>query len=518
VAISRLTSRGSEVRSRVTRTARQPFLLWSLLRRPAGLANQMRWFLGVTTLVSLLCTFPAALALSSPTGRCLVSPATLGLIACWGHRYHRRSAPVSVDAGEAISTGLFLAASPIPDMAFGFLFMAIWLRAMCGTTRLFIRYVAFIVTALVSGLAFWSRVPGHHGSPDWRILLILPLLVLVSIAGRYLALSLFAREQAQSRDVVLIKLGAQLLAVDSRSRVAAIGLSAAAQICACTPGLGVALLVEAGAGLAVVRQVGCSLTVPPLLTWPVAASLDHDGELTSAGNWEKEVAAAVGLHGSWRLLPIPGEACTWIRIGASGQLSPEVVGAFESLINQVGLALRNVAAFESLTAEASTDGLTGLVNRATFERRVLSALATGGPTSILYVDLDGFKAINDDLGHAAGDEVLQRIAKRLRRNVRPRDICARLGGDEFAVLLPATELAVAQDVAERLAVLLSAPITISGHSLDVGASIGVAVGGSDAAELIRAADQAMYAAKRRRREGVGPAQVAGASMTVHADA
>jgi diguanylate cyclase (GGDEF)-like protein len=517
VATSRSTSRGSEVRSRVTPTVWQPFLSWSLLRRPGGVANQMRWFLGATTLVSLLSTFPAALALASPLARYLLVPATLTLIACWGHRYHRRSAPAWLDVCEATSTGLFLAASPIPDMAFGFLFMAIWLRAMCGTTRRFIPYVALIMTALASGLALWSRIPGHHGPTDWRILLILPLLVLVSIAGRYLALSQFAREQAQRRDVVLIRLGAQLLAADSRSRVAAIGLSAARQICACTPGLGAALVVETDVGLTVVRKVGCALTLPPLVFRPVASPVGRDGDLTF-GIPEDDGVADVELRGRWRRLPIPGQPGQWILVGASGRLSPEAVGAFESLINQVGLAMRNVAALESLTAEASTDGLTGLVNRATFERRAMSALATGAPTAILYVDLDGFKAINDDLGHAAGDEVLQHIAKRLRRNVRPRDMCARLGGDEFAVLLPATELALAQDVAGRLAGLLSAPMTICDHHVAIGASIGVAVGGSDAAELIRAADQAMYAAKRRRREAVSPATVAGVCATAHADA
>ncbi len=510
MATSRSTSRGREVRSRVTPTAHQPFVPWSLLRRPGGAANQMRWFLGATTLVSLLSTFPAALALSSPTARSLLLPATLALIACWGHRYHRRSVPAWLDACEAIATGVFLAASPIPDMAFAFLFMAIWLRAMCGTTRPFIRYVALIVMALPSGMALWPRIPGHHGPPDWRVLLIVPLVVLVSIAGRYLALSQFAREQAQRRDVVLIRLGVQLLAADSRSRIAAIGLSAATKICAETPGLTAGMLVDAEAGLTVVRQVGCKYPLPPRLLRPVTAAPDHDGDLASVGRRGTDVTTAVGLDGSWRRLPIPGQPGQWILIGSSGRLSQEAVGAFASLINQVGLALRNVAALETLTAEASTDGLTGLLNRAAFERRVLSALTTGAPTAILYVDLDGFKAINDDLGHPAGDEVLQHIAKRLRHNVRPRDICARLGGDEFAVLLPATELAVAQDVARRLA-LLSAPMTISGHTVDIGASIGVAHGGSDAAELIRAADQAMYAAKRARREDIGPAQVARAS-------
>jgi diguanylate cyclase (GGDEF)-like protein len=131
------------------------------------------------------------------------------------------------------------------------------------------------------------------------------------------------------------------------------------------------------------------------------------------------------------------------------------------------------------------------------------------------VDLDRFKDINDDLGHSAGDDVLRHIAARLRDNVRPGDVCARLGGDEFAVLLPATLLDRAEEVAHRLVGLLSAPMIICGQPMCVGASVGVATGDSGPVELIAAADRAMYVAKRARLSKAGRAHVAITSKTVH---
>jgi diguanylate cyclase (GGDEF)-like protein len=152
---------------------------------------------------------------------------------------------------------------------------------------------------------------------------------------------------------------------------------------------------------------------------------------------------------------------------------------------------------------AYQDALTGLANRPRLMDRLeqLIALArrSDQPVSVLLMDLDRFKYVNDALGHQKGDVVLQEVARRLTMLLRDSDTVARLGGDEFAALLPRTASAEAQKVASKVAAALDRPIEIEGQNVDVGASIGIATfpeHGDDAATLLREADVAMYAAKR----------------------
>jgi diguanylate cyclase (GGDEF)-like protein len=157
------------------------------------------------------------------------------------------------------------------------------------------------------------------------------------------------------------------------------------------------------------------------------------------------------------------------------------------------LTVRDDAARQDLRRRATHDPLTGLANRALLHERI--AAGTGEAT-LLYIDLDGFKPINDRLGHAAGDEVLRLVARRLERCVRAeQDTVARLGGDEFAVLVRDG----ADDVAERVRAAFAMPFTVSGEQLAVGASVGVASGFADADELLAEADRAMYAIKLQGR-------------------
>ena len=159
-----------------------------------------------------------------------------------------------------------------------------------------------------------------------------------------------------------------------------------------------------------------------------------------------------------------------------------------------------------LTERAVRDPLTGLANRALLEERLRTALArdarSGDTTGVLFLDLDGFKGVNDRHGHAVGDAVLRAVAQRLVGVVRPSDTVARLGGDEFVVLVEGASPEALGRLSERLQEAVVAPVRVGALSLEVGASVGSALsrgGADDPAGLLSAADARMYEAKRTSR-------------------
>jgi diguanylate cyclase (GGDEF)-like protein len=148
--------------------------------------------------------------------------------------------------------------------------------------------------------------------------------------------------------------------------------------------------------------------------------------------------------------------------------------------------------------QAAHDALTGLANRLLFSDRLRSALKRGVGVTVLFIDLDDFKAVNDSFGHAVGDDLLAAVAARLAAGMRSGDTVARLGGDEFAVLLEEADERAAVQTAERLIAALAVPLALPGTTVTVRASVGIAVTPpetGDVGEVLRNADVAMYAAK-----------------------
>ncbi len=154
---------------------------------------------------------------------------------------------------------------------------------------------------------------------------------------------------------------------------------------------------------------------------------------------------------------------------------------------------------EQLTQQAFQDSLTGLPNRARLLEQLSFALQQrGSSVGLLFLDLDGFKQVNDTFGHDAGDELLRQVARRFSGCLRPSDTLARLGGDEFVVLLPSAGNDDAAAVARRLEACLIEPFVLADGTVTIGASIGVALspaGQFTPEQLVREADSAMYRAK-----------------------
>jgi diguanylate cyclase (GGDEF)-like protein len=193
---------------------------------------------------------------------------------------------------------------------------------------------------------------------------------------------------------------------------------------------------------------------------------------------------------------------------------PRVVGASDLLFmaavaDQVAIALDRSRQFSS---EARTDHLTGLANRREFERIIEREVALAErhnrKLSLMMIDLDNLKRINDRQGHRSGDAALRLVAQQLQRVVRTSDICARLGGDEFGVAMPETDLGRAQEVASRLrAALGEASLAArSPHAVEVSMGLTTWRAGQDWQAAYEVADGELYEDKRRRKAQRSQAQ------------
>ncbi|ROP30604.1 putative bifunctional diguanylate cyclase/phosphodiesterase [Couchioplanes caeruleus] len=253
-------------------------------------------------------------------------------------------------------------------------------------------------------------------------------------------------------------------------------------------------------GPAVSRVLGCR---PASMTGTDLRRRVHPDDLTIAVAHLAEVAAHAGATSTCRvrLAHEDGSYRTLEIVSANLLDEPSVLG----IVSNCRDVTETVRAHERLSYEASHDVLTGLGNRALFSARLTDAVARAGqqPISIVLVDLDDFKTVNDTLGHAVGDGLLVEVGERMRAHVRPTDTVARLGGDEFAILLEGLGGGDVDRVLERIADALAVPVDISGHLLAVRASYGVVDGrgGDDVGDLLRQADIAMYEAKERGEGG-----------------
>lgn len=192
-------------------------------------------------------------------------------------------------------------------------------------------------------------------------------------------------------------------------------------------------------------------------------------------------------------------------------LGPSLLLAVRGHLEPAAIALDNAITFQRVEAQSVTDDLTGLSNsrylNAALRRETKRASRSGRPLSLLFLDLDGFKQVNDTHGHQAGSRTLGEAAQVIRGCARETDVVARFGGDEFALILPDTNQEGATSVATRIRERLRAArfLTSDGLSIQLTASIGVATlpdVAASAEELLKAADTAMYRVKASGKDGI----------------
>jgi diguanylate cyclase (GGDEF)-like protein len=235
----------------------------------------------------------------------------------------------------------------------------------------------------------------------------------------------------------------------------------------------------------------------------------------SHGNWEAVVGPQDGperIHQySWT--PLNGDEKTVGMLGIGAPVAGGQSAKYaECATTMLAVAAQNLISIENLRLAGARDGLTGCFTRAhameVLEGNMRRAARTGLPVSILMIDLDGFKGINDRFGHMPGDAVLSAVADQLHRMLRQSDVRCRLGGDEFLVILPDTPMEDAMRVAESVRHAIEAlQIKSSRGSIAITASIGVAAStggmpGIDVPAFIDRADVALYRAKEAGRNSV----------------
>ena len=474
-------------------------------RRPEGLVEGTRWLFLMLVLVSLLLALPAPLFIThgamSVVG--VAGAVVLGLSAFAG--YLRRSVPLAMDMADAVALLAFTLASPEPTAVFSVVFAALWFRSLYGSGLRSVLRCSLYAAAIVVSVPLWPYAPGHAGGPAFGSLVgAFPTMFLTVVVGRYLIGSVQARELVARVDAVHVSVGSQLLGVIEAVEIRRIAWEAYAGICAAMPGLRVLKVVRVGSDLRVDGAAGGYAHVPATLPAAVLAGSAGDGGTGSPTiHGHEELDDAVGIACEWACLPLPraheehGRA--WLIVGSPRRVPAEALVAVGSVANQITLALRSSEVHQELSAQATLDSLTGLANRTSFNVAVSAAVDStmADGTTVLLIDLDNFKDVNDVFGHSAGDTVLRKVAARLREATRPEDLCARLGGDEFAVLLRGTSAEVAASVAQRIVDSVAAPLQIGVADAYLGASVGVATakGAIDTEQLIRQADVAMYAAK-----------------------
>ncbi len=370
--------------------------------------------------------------------------------------------------------------------------------------------------AAMAGLAVpaIARVQETGDGPVGDLLAVGPVLLLAALPVAYitthLTVEIGAARMAHAHAEGRSRLLAELVAVEGR--LASLELETVAQATteAC------ARLGASASDVHVIdRGVGCRR---------LAGSVGGPSPLPSLDR--RNVTRALRAGARALTLPAPGHhlvlACVanvhpqaWVVRMAlpAGQPADLVAQALEVLCAQVSTCAMNARLHEELQARrrrlawrADHDELTGLENRAAARRRLRRLVQEQPSVWVAFVDLDGFKAINDSLGHDAGDTVLRAVAERFTMALGQQAAPARLGGDEF-LIVPTDPGARPEELLERIERILARPIQVSPErSVRVSASVGHAIyGGDDVDELLTAADDAMYEEKRRRRSQVAAA-------------
>ncbi len=428
---------------------------------------------------------------------------------------------------DVVWTVAVCVAAPSPEQA---PWIVLLIPVIGGVVRSSMSSALFVWVMVFGGYAA-GRITQLDGTDDLvsselsAIVEQLGLILLVAVPAGYQAEQLVSdgRRARRAADLAELRSGLLQHVADVGTQVTRLDADAADAVCGGGRLLGFHHVDAVGwtpSGWIVLGSSSAGdFTVPPLVvSAPVAAGAT--GAAATSPSATRVVPVRTGGHEDLVVLPIDhGDRPVLLRAATAEGVHPSAdqLAALHLLARQASVALRNGELVETLRRmhhdldhQAKHDALTGLPNRTAFASTLDAAVRHPGPlpgaTAVLFLDLDGFKPVNDLLGHEAGDRLLRIVAARLRGAVRADDVVARLGGDEFTVVMRRSGEEEVLAAARRLVDVVAEPVALDGDTVRVGVSIGIAslAPGLDGAELLRRADAAMYQAKAAGRGTVLP--------------
>lgn len=426
---------------------------------------------------------------------------TLGLVQTYRARYQGWTEEIV----EVVALAVFAACATQPAAVLGVLFARIWFRSLYGSRwASVIRPFAYI--GALSAAMLLAQFGPEVATTTTRTAIAwsFPIILVTAAIGRQLAMNVHAGAHNARLDAIHVQLGEDVLGLTDSESIREAAWRANEGICVVIPEARLVLLHEQDDALAVEHSFGTFTMQPTSVPLP---DFEFTGEVTRPdAPGDPAIACldtAVGRPCSWAWISIPDVGHRgrreWFAVGAPGAVPERALSALATQMTHVSLALGFTQLHHQLSAQATQDPLTNLRNRASFLELLTTSLGpdASGPTSVLFVDLDDFKEVNDLFGHQTGDRLLSEVARCLREASGESAECARIGGDEFGVLLPDAGADEASTTAHRIAQRLGDATHPNGGPLHIGACIGVATseGGVDAEDLVHRADVAMYAAK-----------------------
>ena len=468
----------------------------------AGLLSRVRrlfWFL---SLLGIALMVPMRVS-----DNLWVGIAGLGvLLVWWTWGFRRGRFPVWGLLIEALALGAVELTSTDPVRLTLLFYAGLCLRALYSRRLGLAGLVAAYVGARLTGQLFFGS---DVGLLALDVIGFAACAVVISVVGEGVA----ERDDLVHHQGVLARVASRLVSATAGEEIHAIALAALGEL---VPGPGeprAAVFAGDGEALSLVAAHGFGA--------------ERIGETKTAEEWGSPFVEAAGGRawaGGGRLLDgvvsprrgvSPGSPVTLVQpivlrdafrgalaVEGTKNWTPAVRDVVAQLGSAIALTRDRLDHVETLRHRAHHDPLTELANRSLFQDRLERAgeraRRAGASLAVLMIDLDNFKSINDTLGHETGDEVLKRFAGRLLGCLRRDELAARIGGDEFVILLEGADEDEAVAVASRLLGALDLPFEVGGRLVPVEASIGIAVGGADAADaprLLGRADEAMYVAK-----------------------
>jgi diguanylate cyclase (GGDEF)-like protein len=419
---------------------------------------------------------------------------TMTLVAVRGRTHH------GGDLGAAAALCILGAGLRDPATITGLAFAVLSQRSICAGRLRALTRPALLAVALAAQAQLAHHLYGSAPDPANAQVAIGLSMLGVSLVTRGIGSLLERTDRLRRRERAVARSGTRLLALSTAEDLVQAGGDALDEVLAATPAQG-ALLLWDGGHLTFARAVGDGgpIVVAPDLRFPAEQLLA--GERWPGTRPPPDLEAALetelGRGAPWRCWPLEarGRLYGCVVVRGNDEDLRDLEEGITAISTQLALALTSSRLLWH-------DPLTELANRAMFNdvlhRQLERHRQQGSNLAVLFIDLDGFKAVNDGLGHGAGDQLLVEVAQRLRLTVRPQDLPARLGGDEFAVVVDGiVSPNEAHRLAERLLTAVAEPVSMAGHVVGVTASIGVvtALPGVPVDDLMRQADVAMYRAK-----------------------